>query len=94
MGAAWLREEHGAVILELHVQPRAARTEVVGPHGDALKIRLAAPPVDGKANAELTRFLAGEFGTPFSRVALVRGAASRRKTVRVESPTRWPEWCR
>jgi uncharacterized protein len=94
MSGAWLREEGDAVVLVLHVQPGAKRTEVAGPHGDALKIRLAAPPVDGKANAELTRFLGAEFGAPAARVALVRGAASRRKTVRVESPSRRPEWCR
>jgi uncharacterized protein (TIGR00251 family) len=58
MTAAWRREEDGAVVLVLHVQPGAKRTEVAGVHGDALKIRLAAPPVDGKANAELVRFLA------------------------------------
>jgi len=94
MTAAWRREEDGAVVLVLHVQPGAKRTEVVGVHGDALKIRLAAPPVDGKANAELARFLAAEFGAPAARVTLVRGAAARRKTVRIESPSRRPEWCR
>ena len=76
------------------MQPGAKRTEVAGVHGDALKIRLAAPPVDGKANAELVRFLAAEFGVPAARVTLVRGAAARRKTVRIESPSRRPEWCR
>jgi uncharacterized protein len=63
-------------------------------HGDALKIRLAAPPVDGMANAELVRFLAAEFGAPTPRVTLIRGAAARRKTVRIESPARRPEWYR
>jgi len=94
MSEAWLREKDGAAILVLHVQPGAKRTEAAGPHGDALKIRLASPPVDGKANAELARFLAAEFGVPAARVVLVRGATSRRKTVRVESPSRRPEWCR
>ena len=93
MSGPWLREEQGAVILVLHVQPGAARTEVAGVHGDALKVRLAAPPVDGKANAELARFLGAEFGTPATRVVLVRGAGARRKIVRVESPSRRPEWC-
>jgi len=94
MTAAWRREEDGAVVLVLHVQPGAKRTEVAGVHGEALKIRLAAPPVDGKANAELARFLAAEFGAPTARITLMRGAAARQKTVRIESPSRRPEWCR
>lgn len=98
MTAAWRREEDGAVVLVLHVQPGARRTEVAGVHGEGtqmrLKIRLAAPPVDGKANTELVRFLAAEFGASAARVTLVRGAAARRKTVRIESPSQRPEWCR
>ena len=73
----------GGVDLSLHVQPRAGRTEVVGPHGDALKIRLAAPPVDGEANAELIRFLAKTFGVPNSAVSIESGATGKRKRVRV-----------
>jgi len=78
----------------LHVQPGAKRTEVAGVHGDALKVRLAAPPVDGKANAELLRFLADAFGVPLRQVALVRGETSRQKVVRIESPSKRPdrEW--
>jgi len=89
--AAWCREEVGAVVLSLHVQPGAKRTGVAGIHGDALKIRLAAPPVDGKANAELLRFLAAAFGVPLRNVTLVRGEASRQKTVRVMAPSRRPD---
>jgi len=70
--------------LVLHVQPRAARTEVVGPHGDAVKVRLAAPPVDGAANAALVRFLAERLGVPRHAVRLVGGAAGRRKVVEVD----------
>jgi len=78
-------------VLTLHVQPGASRTGIAGVHGGALKLRLAAPPVDGKANAELLRFLAEAFGVPLRQVTLVRGAASRRKTVRVQSPARRPD---
>lgn len=85
---AWLRERAGVLELALHVQPGAKRTEVAGAHGDALKIRLAAPPVDGKANEELIRFLADAFGVPQRAVTIVRGATSRRKTVRVAAPVR------
>jgi len=93
MGAApWRREEHGALVLTLHVQPGAKRTEVAGVHGTALRIRLAAPPVDGKANAELTRFLADAFGVPLRNVTLVRGDASRQKAVRIEAPALRPDY--
>jgi len=77
------------------VQPGARRTEVSGTHGEEgalrLVIRLAAPPVDGKANAELLRFLAAAFGVPLRQVHLVRGATSRQKSVRIDAPTRRPD---
>lgn len=67
----------------MHVVPRAKVTEVAGRHGDAVRIRLAAPPVDGAANAELVRFLAERLGVPRSAVTIVRGATARRKTVAI-----------
>jgi uncharacterized protein (TIGR00251 family) len=92
---AWRHEEIAdgrvAIQLTLHVQPGAKRTEVAGTHGDALKIRLAAPPVDGKANAELLRYLAHAFGVPQRHVTLVRGDASRQKIVRIECPSVRPD---
>ena len=66
------------------IQPRASRTEVVGPHGGALRIRVAAPPVEDAANEALVAFLAGRFGVPRSAVVLKRGASGRRKLVEVE----------
>ncbi|HXV91356.1 MAG TPA: DUF167 domain-containing protein [Gemmatimonadales bacterium] len=74
-------------MLILQVQPRSPRTEVVGLHGDAIKIRLAAPPVDGAANAELVRFLAERLGVRRSDVAIVRGDTARRKTLRIRGMT-------
>jgi uncharacterized protein len=74
----------------LHVQPGAKRSELAGMHGEALKVRLAAPPVDGKANAELIRFLADAFGVPQRNVGIVRGATSRTKVVRIVAPTKRP----
>jgi uncharacterized protein (TIGR00251 family) len=95
VAARWRREETSdgiaSIVLALHVQPGAARTEVAGQHGDALKIRLAAPPVDGKANAELLRYLAEAFGVPLRQVMLVRGDASRRKLVRIAAPSLRPD---
>jgi uncharacterized protein len=68
----------------LHIVPRARATAVAGPHGEAVKIRVAAPPVDGAANAELVRFLAERLNVAASRVTIVGGAGGRRKTVAVE----------
>lgn len=65
-------------------QPRASRSEVVGPHGNAVKIRIAAPPAEGAANDALLTFLAGRLGVPRSAVTLRRGATGRRKVVEVE----------
>jgi uncharacterized protein (TIGR00251 family) len=78
-------------MLDVHAQPGARRTEVAGTHGDTLKIRLAAPAIDGKANAELLRFLADAFGVPQRNVTLVRGEVGRRKTVRIASPAARPD---
>ena len=84
MAASWLKEVPGAVELAVLVQPRASRTRVVGEHDGMLKIQLAAPPVDGEANAALLEFLARRLGVPRRQVTLVSGDASRRKRVRVE----------
>jgi hypothetical protein len=73
--------------LSVYVQPRAKRTEVAGWHGAAIKIRLAAPPADGRANAELVRFVARTVGIPPSRVEIVAGATGRRKTLRLHGLT-------
>jgi uncharacterized protein len=70
--------------LVVWVQPRASRTGVAGMHGDAVKIRLAAPPVDGAANEELIRFLAEILGVARSAVSVAAGETSRRKTIEVE----------
>ena len=80
---AWLRATATGVTLKVHVQPRASRTELAGLHGDALKIRLAAPPVDGAANEALIAFLAGQLQLPRSRLELVSGSTSRAKSVAV-----------
>lgn len=74
----------GGVTVSLHVQPGAKRSEFAGRHGDALKIRLAAPPVDGKANACLLAFLAKFMAVPKAAVSLVSGETSRQKVVRIE----------
>ena len=70
--------------LNIRLQPRAKRDEVVGERGEAVVIRVTAPPVDGKANAALCAFIARRLRIPASRVAVVRGQTSRDKVVRVE----------
>jgi len=71
-------------VLELHVQPGAARTEFAGRHGDRLKVRLAARAVDGKANEALVEFLAGHYRVPKRNVRIEAGLKSRRKRVAIE----------
>lgn len=83
--APWCRAIEGGWSLTIRVQPGAARSEVVGPHGDALRVRVASPPVDGKANAELVRFLAEHLGVAKAAVEVTRGHTSRTKVVTVRS---------
>lgn len=80
------------LVLELHVQPGASRTEVAGLHGERLKIRLAAPASDGRANQALIEFLARELGVAKRDVRIASGAASRRKRVVVENFSGEPPW--
>jgi uncharacterized protein (TIGR00251 family) len=83
----WCRRDAEGWLLAVRVQPNASVTQVAGEHGEELKIRLAAPPVDGKANAELVRFLARAVGVPRAEVAVVRGQSGRSKTVRIGEVT-------
>lgn len=70
--------------ITLHIVPRAKTTEVAGLHGDAVRIRVAAPPADGAANTELVRFLAERLGVPRGKVRIVGGALGRRKVIEVD----------
>jgi uncharacterized protein len=80
---SWARDEASGVVLEVLVQPRASRTRAVGEHDGRLKIQLAAPPVDGEANAALVEFLADALGVRKADVVIARGETGRRKSVRV-----------
>jgi uncharacterized protein (TIGR00251 family) len=73
--------------IQLHVVPRARVTAVAGRHGDAIRVRLAAPPVDGAANDALRRFLAERLGVARGSITIVRGTTGRRKTVTVDGMT-------
>jgi hypothetical protein len=81
-GADWL--------LDVRVQPRAARTEFAGVLGERLRIRLNAPPVDGRANVALREFLAAACGLPKSRVTLEHGLTGRDKCVRLHDVPNLP----
>lgn len=87
-------DDGGDVLLTVHVQPGAARAGVVGPHGDALKVKVAAAPEGGRANDALTRLLAAELGLRRSDVEVVSGHAARRKQVRLRGadPRRVADW--
>lgn len=74
----------GGTRIRVRAQPRASRTELAGEYGDALRIRLAAPPVDGAANEELTRFLAKQLRIAPSCVSVVSGGSGRDKVVQVD----------
>ncbi len=80
----WARRDGDAWLLDLHVQPGARTTGVAGVHGGRLKLKIAAPPVDNKANEQLLAWLAAALGVPKSALHLVRGETSRQKTVAVK----------
>ena len=79
----WLKETPDGILLNIRVVPRASRNEVQGVLGEALKIRVQAPPVEGKANEAVMRFLAENLGVPRNRVALVAGDTGRVKQILV-----------
>ena len=75
---------NGRVRFSVRVQPRASRTEISGLHGDAIKVRLAAPPVDGAANEELVNFFSSLFAVGRRAVRILAGTHSRSKIVEIE----------
>ena len=85
---AWpcLAVHDGALCLAVSVSPNARRTQAHGLHDGALRVRLAAPPVDGKANQRLLEWLADELGLPRRALRLVHGESSRRKRVAIDAP--------
>lgn len=85
MPPAWYRYDAAArrLTLVLHVQPGARRTEIAGEHGGALKVRVAAPAAENRANAALVAFLSEVLGVPQAAIALERGASARRKLVTI-----------
>lgn len=88
--SGFYRWQGDALLLSCHLQPKASADEFVGVHGDRLKIRITAPPVDGKANAHLVAFLAKSFGVTRQAVTIERGDTGRQKTVRIAKPASLP----
>ena len=88
---SWYRRDGDAISLTLHVQPGASRSEVSGLHGAALKIRLAAPAVEGRANAALLKFVSELFAVPLRNAELKQGGRSRHKVVIVTGSRIDPE---
>lgn len=84
---AYVREVAGGCSIIVKVHPRARRNGVVGPHGDALKVQVTAPPADGAANAAVEALIAELLGIAKTRVLVAHGAKSRRKTVVVDGVT-------
>lgn len=80
---SWLEPRQGGVRLRVHAQPGAKKSAVAGVHGNALKVKIHAPPVEGKANAELIAFLAASLGCKRTQITLVAGELSREKTIDV-----------
>jgi uncharacterized protein (TIGR00251 family) len=87
----WYRRNGEVLTLTLHVQPGAKRTDVAGLYGEALKIRLAAPPIEGRANEALLKFIAESFGVPLRQVELKQGGQSRHKVVAITGSKVEPE---
>ena len=81
--SGWLRRDGEGWLLAIHAQPGAKKTGIAGLHGDSLKIRVAAPPVEGKANAALIAFVARALGVSKRSVTVVKGETSREKLLRV-----------
>lgn len=90
MGLA--RRDGEDLLLSCYLQPRASKDEVIGEHDGAVKIRIAAPPVDGEANEALVAFLAKQFGVAKRAVQIESGHTGRRKSVRIQQPATLPAW--
>jgi len=88
--APYYRWQQHTLLLFCHLQPNASSDAFVGAHGDRLKIRISATPVDGRANSQLIRFIAEHFAVAKSAVSIRSGAQSRQKTVQVQRPLKIP----
>ena len=88
---SYFRWDGADLLLDCHLQPKASKDEFAGLHGERLKIRISAPPIDGRADAQLLAFIAKAFGVAKSQVSLDSGDSSRQKRVRIQAPRQLPE---
>ncbi len=86
-----VKQDGEDLILRLYLQPKASRDQIVGLHGDELKIAITAPPIDGKANSHLTKYLAKQFKVAKGHIEIEKGELSRHKQIRVCSPSQIPD---
>jgi len=91
MQPGWYRRNGEVITLTLHVQPGAKRSVIAGLHGEALKVKLAAPPIEGRANEALLKFIADLFAVPLRNAELKQGGQARRKVVAVTGSKVEPE---
>ncbi len=87
----WYRIGEDSITLTLHIQPGAKKSGIAGLHGDALKIRLAAPPIEGRANEALLKYMARLFDVPLRQIVLLQGEQSRHKVVSIKGSQVDPE---
>lgn len=85
-------QEQQDLLLNLYIQPKASRDQWVGIHGDEVKLAITAPPIDGKANAYLEKWLAKAFKVPKNQVTIIKGELGRHKQVRISAPRELPEF--
>lgn len=83
--------QDGDLILNCHLQPKASNDAIVGLYGESVKIRITSPPIEGKANAHLVKFLAKQFGVAKSSVSIISGELGRQKRVAIQSPQKIPQ---
>lgn len=88
---SWFRWQSADLLLQLKIQPGASRSEFAGMHGEHLKVRIHAPPIDGRANAALIEFLCEAFAVPKAHVDIQRGELGRVKCICIRQPKALPE---
>jgi len=87
MNAGFIKESADGILLSIKLQPRSSANQIVGQHGELLKIKITAPPVDSAANEALVAFLAKRLDVPKGNIELVRGQTSRQKTILIRLMT-------
>ncbi len=90
MAESWFRWDGDDLVLSVKAQPKSSKDQFCDPIADHLKIKITSPPVDGKANAHLIKFIAKSFGVSKSSVELISGECSKLKRIRVKSPVKIP----